>query len=241
MAAKPWEFSISCDSSELGTAVKLALVCGPWGSGTSVVAGQLTRIGVLGVGPYLRTNDPLTPNSYESIPFREIILRYSDELTISLKPHMPGAVQSSIRQFRRWIAREKKRSRDHHDWIFFKYPLAVLFIREICEIFKTKLIYVERPLAAIEQTRRRRLWPPHLGAAGAVLIYQQMSAVRERHNYPIMIVRYEELLEDPLGHARGLASLTGLNPTRAELDQAAEFVRKPRPACGSGNLRRRGA
>jgi len=76
---------------------------------------------------------------------------------------------------------------------------------------------------------------------GAVLIYQRMSAIRERHNYPIMIIRYEELLEDPLGHARGLASLTGLNPTRAELDQAAEFVRKPRPGLRLGQFSKTGS
>ena len=61
--------------------MRAVLVCGPWGSGTTAVAGLLERLGAVGFGPYFHTNDPRTPNAYEFLPFRALITRFASEKT----------------------------------------------------------------------------------------------------------------------------------------------------------------
>ena len=73
--------------------LKVILVCGPFGSGTSVVAGLLDRMGAFGLGPYFETDDPKTANSYESVPFRETIrnaLGYPSQPGLSFTPPYPA-------------------------------------------------------------------------------------------------------------------------------------------------------
>jgi hypothetical protein len=50
--------------------IKLILVCGPFGSGTTAVAGVLAGLGLPGIEPYFVSNDEHTPNTFESIAFR---------------------------------------------------------------------------------------------------------------------------------------------------------------------------
>ena len=66
--------------------MKLLLVCGPFGSGTTAVAGLLANMGAVGPCPYHRTNDPRTPNSYELVAFRELVVALVSEETMLLKP-----------------------------------------------------------------------------------------------------------------------------------------------------------
>lgn len=208
--------------------MKVVLTCGPWGSGTTAVAGLLARIGAYDFDPYFHftTNDPDTPDSHEFMPFRDIILQYADQPTVALKPAPPGAVKASLLALRQQIERQQfgrydiRRSR----WISLKYPLSALLIPEICEVFETKLVYVMRPLEQIERSRLRRNWPPYFGAMGAEVIYGIMSEVRKHYAYPTMTVEYAALLAAPLHHARQFARFVGLAPTRAELRQAAAFV-----------------
>ena len=49
--------------------IKLILVCGPFGSGTTAVAGVLAGLGLPGIEPFV-SNDEHTPNTFESIAFR---------------------------------------------------------------------------------------------------------------------------------------------------------------------------
>jgi glycosyltransferase involved in cell wall biosynthesis len=216
--------------------MKLILVCGPWGSGTSVVAGLLERMGAFGLGPYFQTRDPNTPNSYESIAFKETILRYVSQSTLSLIPCAAGAVQSGLRSLQ---ARIEQQEFGPHDLcsakpIFLKYPPSALVIPELCEVFDTKLIYVTRPLDVIEQTRLRRNWPAYFGAEGAVFIYDQMSAAQQRQSCPIINICYEALLASPMVHASSIARFAGLEPSPSELEGAVSFVRKDNVRSPSG-------
>jgi hypothetical protein len=43
--------------------MKLLLVCGPFGSGTTAVAGLLARLGAIGFGPYYQPADERTPTA----------------------------------------------------------------------------------------------------------------------------------------------------------------------------------
>lgn len=212
--------------------MKVLLICGPWGSGTTAAAGLAARLGALGFDPYFHfmTNDPHTLNSYEFIPFMDIVLQYADQPDISLKPFAPGAVQSSLRGLQQRIERQEFGPYDirRPRRILLKYPLAALLIPQICEVFETKLVYVVRPLDQIEQTRLRRRWPSYFGAAGAAVIYQHMANIQKIEAYPTMTLTYAELLASPMDHARRLARFVGLKPTLAQMKEAASFI-TPRP------------
>jgi tetratricopeptide (TPR) repeat protein len=207
-------------------AVKVLLVCGPWGSGTSTVAGLLDRLGALGLGPYIQTNDPRTPNSYESISFTDVVHPCINLPTLSVRPCAPDAVQSALRGLRRRIEQQEFGPYDHGSPkpVFLKTPASALLIPQICEVFDTKLIYVMRPLEDIERTRLRRLWLPYHGAAGAKAIYDNMADVQQRHSYPTFTIDYNELLAAPAVHVRDIARFAGFNPGPAEFERAVGFV-----------------
>lgn len=208
------------------TPMRLVLICGPWSSGTTAIAGILERIGVCGLPPYLMTNDPRTPDSHESLAFREIVQRYVDEATLSRLPCEPGAIEDDLRRLQERIGRgDFGPGIAAGGTIFLKCPTAALLISEICEVFDTHLIYVMRPLAEIEQSRRRRNWQPHFGAAGAEAIYRHMEAAR--HDRPTVRIEYAALLADPAKHVSDLARFIGVRPSPAALRDAAAFVTRP--------------
>jgi glycosyltransferase involved in cell wall biosynthesis len=218
------------DKSNLAR-LRLVLICGPWGSGSSAVAGMLERMGAFGVGPYFETSDPNTPNSYESHPFREILqdaLGCPSQGTFSLAPSALDAVQSGLRILQRRIKRQEFGPYDLScsKPIFLKYPLSALVIRQICEVFDTKLIYVMRPSEDIERTRLRRNWPPYYGAEGAAMIYGHMSARLKDHENLTMAIDYKQLLVSPAACARDIAQFAGLKPSAEALRRAANFIQK---------------
>ena len=114
--------------------MKLLLVCGPWGSGTTAVAGLLERLGAVGFGRYFHTRDPRTPNSYEFLPFRELVARFASESTVSLRDGVAEEVQAALRDFRRRIERHEFGPYDSATSppIFLKYPLSALVVPQIC-------------------------------------------------------------------------------------------------------------
>src|SRR5579862_8065593 len=144
--------------------MKLILVCGPFGSGTTAVAGLLARLGAVGFGPYYRPTDTLTPDSHELVAFRDLILTLASEKTTTLKP---GAdIKAALDGFRARIANQELGRYDDNAAIpiFLKHPLAALIIPAICAAFDTRLIYLVRPVRDIELSRRRRKWGAQYGA-----------------------------------------------------------------------------
>jgi len=208
--------------------MKIVLICGPFGSGTTLIAQILDCLGAVGFPPYFMTNDPATPNSYESIDFKETVLQYVSEPTLSLITRAPGDVQLGLRSLLRRI--EQRESCTYGAGftkpIFLKYPASALLIPQICEVFDTTLIYVWRSLEDIERTRTRRNWFPYLGAQGAAIIYNLMSAALKQHSNPTMNVNYKEVLLSPLECVRDIAQFVGLEPTREELRRAVDIVRR---------------
>jgi len=211
--------------NEAPPGVDLVLVCGPWSSGTTAVAGLLARLGMKGLPPFLATVDERTPNSYESLAFRTVVDEVAAEASVSVTAPPPVIVER-LTAFRERIVRQEHGAYAGEP-IFLKYPLSALIIPQICEVFCTRLVYVLRPIRDIEATRARRSWGPHAGAQGAQVIYGAMfrSLVEERIPMPLM-VRFVELLEDPRAAARALARLASLNVEPERLDSAATFVRR---------------
>jgi hypothetical protein len=206
-------------------AVKLLFVCGPWGSGTTAVAGLLQRLGAAGVEPYFHTNDERTVNSYESMAFRDVIVNLADQQTVSLRNGADLIADSVLRKFRDQImAGDLAAVVRARRPIFLKYPLSALLLPQICKLFDTRLVYVVRPIAEIETTRRRRDWNVELGAQGAEIIYSHMFRTFVENAFPTTIIRYQELLAAPEQHARTLSQFAGLSNSEEAIRYAASFI-----------------
>jgi hypothetical protein len=202
-------------------AMKLILVCGPFGSGTTAVAGVLAGLGLPGIEPYSVSNDERTPNTFESIAFRETLLRIVSEQTLSFNPGVDRSFE--IRRLHDQIGT------CGHPTIFLKHPLAALVIPELCSLFDTRLVYVLRPLADIEATRQRRNWFAQTGTAGAQVIYSRMFSVLINTTLPTMIVRYADIVANPFEAATKLAQFAGLGVDAHKIKQAASCIRSPTP------------
>jgi Glycosyl transferase family 41 len=200
--------------------IKLLLVSGPWGSGTTAVAGLLHRLGAVGIEPYFQTSDERTPNSYESRAFRALLLALSNEETVTANERADLRIAPELETFRDQLALDTGAGRP----IFLKHALSALFLPAICSVFDTRLIYVVRPFADIETTRMRRAWPAQFGAKGAEIIYSHMFRTFVDHAFPTTIIRYAELLGAPLQQARHLSEFVGLDNSQRAIEHAAAFI-----------------
>jgi predicted O-linked N-acetylglucosamine transferase (SPINDLY family) len=203
---------------------ELILVCGPWSSGTSAVAGLLANLGLDGLPPYFQTRDERTKNSYESIAFRNLVMDLANEDSVALKV-APAAAAARVREFHAALAAGKSGIGAGAP-IFLKYPLSAALIPHICGVINTRLVYVLRPLREIEATRVRRGWAEHQGSAGAQRIYSYMFGALVEQRIPTMMIRYPELVERPLEITRDLVRFTGLDATPETIAKAAGFIRK---------------
>jgi hypothetical protein len=201
--------------------MRLILVCGPWSSGTTVVSAMLDRLGARGLPPYLRTNDPRTENSFESLAFRAMIGELIDENTLSMRVDW-AAAQARVTAFREEL---EAAVGDAGAPLFLKYPLATVLIPEICAAFEARLVCVLRPLAEIEATRERRGWGAQFGAVGARVLYPRMLEALVETRTPMLMLRYADVLEQPAAQAGELAQFCGLPADTASIARAAAAVR----------------
>src|SRR5262245_25216782 len=104
--------------------MKLVLVCGPWSSGTSVVAGLLARLGATGFAPHWITYDPRTGNSYELVAFRDLVQTFASEQTLSVRPGID--IKAQLRNFHDRVVNQELGYYDDksNTPIFLKYPLS---------------------------------------------------------------------------------------------------------------------
>lgn len=207
--------------------LNLVLVCGAWGGGTTAVAGMLSMLGMPSIPPYLATNDDRTKNSFESIAFREVVDQLASMETLSVTANKEARLQK-IQAFSDYLAKhDALKDRDGGVKPFFlKYPLSAMIINEICAVFNTRLIYVIRPLEAIERSRVRRAWFEQLGQKGAKVLYSSMFSAFIGSNVPTLMLRYNEILKDPEACANNLVAFTNLKPTDNQIEQAAAFLNR---------------
>jgi hypothetical protein len=208
--------------------MKVLLVSGPWGSGTTAVAGLLDRLGAIGFGPYFKSNDPRTPNTYEFLPFRELVRRYVAVSTLSYRESRPGDLDADLLKLRRRIENQEFGAYDPASSppIFLKSPPSAFVLPEICKVFDVRLISVMRPLHQIEQTRLRRGWGPEHGKLGAEVIYRHLSRVLDTHAHPHMKVKFEDVLRSPSDLARRLVEFAELKAGADQIESAAAFIKR---------------
>jgi hypothetical protein len=186
-------------------------------------------LGAIGFGPYYQPADELTPNSHELIAFRDMLLTLASEEATALASGTD--VNAALDKFRDRIANQEFGAYDKNSKIpiFLKHPLATLIIPQICAAFETRLIDLVRPVRDIEASRRRRKWGAQYGAKAAGIIYSHMFNALINYSFPTMIVRYPELIDQPMEHARKLIAFAGLKSKLDVMREAAAFVRSPKP------------
>jgi hypothetical protein len=186
---------------------------------------MLAALGVPGLGPYWQTNDPHTPNSYELLSFKDMLLSLISEETGLLKPDAP--VDRALAEFRTRLSAHVPTGQP----MFLKHPAAALILPQFCRVFDTQLIYVLRSMHDIEATRKRRNW--RVGDAGtAQIVYSRMFEHLVNGSTPTMILRYRNLIDQPLDHAKSLATYAKLTADERALQQVASIVRQRQQAPG---------
>jgi hypothetical protein len=215
--------TFECDFS-----MKVILVIGSWGSGTTALAGALVRLGIPGFGPYFVSDDPTTPNTFEMQAFRDVVLPFMDESTVSLRPDAEMELISALRKFRSaledgkfgaWPAGQAKR-------VMLKLPFASLCIPQISTVFDTDVVLMLRRLQDVEASRRRRGWAAIYGRAGAQIIYSK--SVNDLLQIPksFLAISFSELMRDTRHSLERVINFCGVHDLSDNLDQAAAFVRK---------------
>ncbi len=207
------------------TRVPLVLVCGPWSSGTSAVAGVLARAGLFAPGPYVQVNDERTPETVEMRAFRDVLRSIASEHETQRLADRETIV-TALRQFRDGPLADARRVAgiDAHAPILLKHALAVLVLPELESVFDLKIVGVLRPLDAIEATRHRRRWARHLGSAGAKKIYANLFNHLLYGNFPFHLVRFHELRAQPGQTLDALATFLALDLSPAMRAEALAFI-----------------
>lgn len=207
---------------------RLVLVCGPWSSGTSALAGFLAQAGLAAPGPYFAVNDERTPATYEMQAFRQVLMGLASEKTY-VRRVAPAQALEALGAFRDGPLAEACRTAGLADDqpVLLKHALAVLFLPELAELFDLQLVGVLRPYAAIEETRRRRQWSANFGQAGATRVYGAMFQHLVDAPTAYCLVRYADLTAEPARVLRQLAGFCRIKVTAAQQQAALAFVSRP--------------
>jgi predicted O-linked N-acetylglucosamine transferase (SPINDLY family) len=216
--------------------VPLVLVCGPWSSGTSAVAGLLANAGLPAPGPYVSVNDPRTPATYEMRAFQLVLKSLASEQTMKLTA-TPQQIVQALRKFRDGPLREALAALGSEAAarpVMLKHALTALMLPQICEVFDTRIVSVIRPLPAIEATRQRRRWQANMGAAGARVVYRHMFEHLVSEETPFMTLRYADMLAKPEATLDALAAFCSLPLDEAHRAKALAFVARPKDADSAG-------
>ena len=214
-------------SAGTGVAVRprLVLVCGPWSSGSSAVAGLLANAGLQAPGPYFPVNDPRTAATYEMQAFRRVLNTLASEQTLQ-RTASPDQALQALKRFRDEALLPVVRWGEGDAPVMLKHGLAMLFLDELAELFDVRLVGVLRPLQAIEATRLRRGWHAGLGQRGAQVLYQGLFAHMVDTATPFHLLRYPDLLSGPDTELDKLMDFCGWTPSAAQRTAALGFVRR---------------
>ena len=207
--------------------MKTIFIAGPWGSGTSALAGALYRLGVPALSPFHRTNDPHTPVSYEWRPFRQLMLRHVSEMSLSRITDRSQFI-SELRRFQ-----DEAERGDYGAWpsdqekvLLLKMPIASIRLPEIAEVMDPIIVMVHRPLDEIEKTRIHRGWDEVVGSKGATVIYsrilQDLFLLRKSY----LAISYNHLISDTRLALQSVIDFCGLKHLQIHLDAACATVRQ---------------
>lgn len=180
--------------AEVGTPGRMpvVLIVGNWSSGTTAVTGYLARLGGFACPPTIQTNDPRTPNSFESAAFRNAVSAVHHEITLE----KIGEASDFSAWFAPWLREQEAPARmNGRHFLLLKHPLSAFLIKEINDICQPRIVVVTRPYSKIESTRKRRGWAPNYGEAGANIIYSRAFVTMIEEGLPFFSLDFEAFRE----------------------------------------------
>jgi hypothetical protein len=202
---------------------QIALVCGPWGSGTSALCALVNALGVHAQGPFFQTNDPRTPACFEMLAFNRLVNQLVDETSLERK-ETPQVIEERLTMFRNQHFSREESSDNKLELL--KTPASSALLPELQKVFSLRLLICLRELKAIEQSRQRRGWPPHLGKAGAERIYSQLIDFTASSDCPFLFVRQRDIIETKRCRRlfNRLTNFLQLQPSEEQFQRALKAV-----------------
>lgn len=209
--------------------MKLIFIAGSWCSGTTAVIGAIHSLGVPTFGPLFSTLDSRTPNSYELVAFRELVLNFVDEATTQHKQSYQAEFEPALKRFRQYLEGiEWPDQPDNSEKVFvLKMPLASVCLPEICRTFDTKVIVVHRPYQEIEASRVRRDWSPIFGIKGANLIYNRIFSDLIAHKLCFLGISYHDFINNTGQTLQNIIDFCEISGFHENFDKARSFIRSP--------------
>lgn len=214
---------LACSTHMRSLLPPIALVCGPWGSGTSALCAVLDALGVHAKGPFFQTNDPLTPACFEMLAFNKLVNQLVDESTLECK-RPSNVIKQQLISFRDQLFTNRGSKLSNIQLL--KTPASSALLPELQKVFSLKLLICLRDFESIENSRQRRGWPEHLGKAGAERIYRQLLNFTACSDVPALFVRHRDLIEpERLRHLLiNLSDFLVLKPTLQQRQRALKAV-----------------
>ena len=205
--------------------MKVIFVAGAWGSGTSAMAGALVKLGVTLDGPTFGTNDPRTPDSFESEAFRSLVLKYVREENPTVVVHRRKLLDDLI-TLRVNMEANWNWPTDRPKRAVLKLPAASACLQEMHEAFDLRVVTMQRPVDEIRESCRRRGWHTSYAAASDQLyelIFRAMAELGKSH----LRIAYHELTTAPKSTLQRTMDFLELNDLAENLNAAANFIRSP--------------
>lgn len=201
--------------------MRTILVVGNWSSGTTAVTGYLSQLGGYTCRPTIKTSDPRTPDSHESVEFRHAVAAIYDELSLE----RIGDPKEFSTWFAPWLTQQHRRATlNGRDFVALKHPLSAFLIAEIYDICRPLVVLVKRPYDEIENTRLRRQWAPNYGKSGAEAIYPKALSTFAEEEIPFLSINFNDFRKSQ--EARdGLVNFCGITATTRQTSSAEAWIR----------------
>lgn len=185
------------------------------------MTGYLERLGGYTCPPHIQTRDERTPNSHESIEFRNLLAAFRDEFT--LKPLRP--VAEFVPLLRKWHQTKRDEAVAAGGKVMvLKHPLSAFFVPQLAELEGASFVVITRRFAEIEKTRERRNWLAVYGAEGARAVYSALMSGLIEAEVSFEAIAFREFLKDSAARERFRANLPpGLRD--ADPDAAENWLR----------------
>lgn len=202
--------------------MKTVIVLGTWSSGSTALTGYIERLGAYTCPPHIQTFDERTPNSHESVEFRNALASCRDEISLNeLQPH-----DNFLNWFRPWLAEKKiEAQKNGRNVIALKHPLSAFFVPQLAQVEDLDFVVINRRFSAIEKTRVRRGWHEVYGAAGAGRVYSALMSGLIQAGRSYYTISFEDFLTNPEARARLRAHLPAPLDT-ANIESAEAWVRR---------------
>ena len=202
--------------------MKTVIVLGTWSSGSTALTGYIERLGAYTCPPHIQTFDERTPNSHESVEFRNALAACRDEITLKeLQPH-----DNFLQWFRPWLEEKKAEARENGcEVIALKHPLSAFFVPQLAQVEDLSFVSITRRFHAIEKTRLRRGWHEVYGAAGAGRVYSALMSGLIQTGRSYFTISFQDFLQSPEARAQLRAHLPSPLDT-ANIESAEAWVRR---------------